>query len=70
MQALLKLIGAECSDSGGFFRFDLSALKRKPQKLLLKYKLIGFCPVQIGSVEVEKRNSNRSLHTKIFLDPF
>ena len=49
--------------------FDLRTLKCKPQTLLLKYKLIGLCPVQIGSVQVEKRNSNRSLYTKIFLDP-
>ena len=34
--------------------FDLSTLKCKPQTLLLKYILIGLCPVQIGSVQVEK----------------
>ena len=55
------------SDSGRFFQIVLSISECLPENSSLNNELDGFCPVQIGYVEVEIRNLKEDLHTKIFL---
>jgi len=45
------------SDSGRFFQIDVSILRCSPWSSLPNCEVTGFCPVQIGSVEVEILNS-------------